>query len=172
MWPPSGHAADDLLERWKEPEALQGFVQPARRDAVIPVVGGGVMNPMALGAQDDVPALEQTSERRGLRRVRPLVELVGGEDPHQERAQERGEQREAWRSRPEGNEVGRSRDGEGDQAVAAVHLDEVVARDGEGVDVVLAKGPYEHLADDGRLGRAPRVSRPVEHPRHEIGRHI
>jgi hypothetical protein len=99
------------------------------------------------------------------------VELVRSEGPDDEGAEEGGREEPAvleWTG-TERHREREDRDGDRDEAVRAVRLDEVVAGDGLRIQVMLAEGSDQRSADDGGFARAPGVGDPMDQARREVG---
>lgn len=60
--PKAGDALDDPFHLWKEADAVQQLITPARRDAVMPVVGTGVMTSMRGAAEQHAAVLQHANE--------------------------------------------------------------------------------------------------------------
>ena len=119
--------------------------------------------------QCQIQPLQQVDPARAHVEMRPLVELVGEEDPEgdgEDRRRSEDVQRIVEREQ-------RSADGrtDGDEAVVPVRLDEVVPGDLLLVDVVLAKRSDQRLPDHRHVGRAPGVGSPVHDAGDEVGQH-
>lgn len=130
--------------------------------------GTGVVLRVVRRRQDELEALQEGEDRRGLGQVRPLVELVGQEQPGHQGAQERREE-DAPRLRGAGREPdGQAEDRETHQAAVAVGLGEVVPGDGQRVLMVLPERPEHRLADDRQVRRPPGIRGPVRQARDEV----
>jgi len=127
-----------------------------------------MMDGVMLRVQDQTHAL-QGANRRGRRRmVRPLVELIGGENPQRDRIHKGDDKQRKPAARVQADLTSQEKNGQRHQAVVAVSFDEVVTRDINLIDVVLSKWLDKIPAEQQSLRTAPRVGQPVNEPGKKI----